>query len=82
MQEVETQLGLEKLAGIHLNDSLGELGSRKDRHQPLGAGAIGLDGFRAVMQDTRLDGLPLVLETPQPENWPQEIAMLKEMAGA
>lgn len=82
MQEVETQLGLEKLAGIHLNDSLGELGSRKDRHQPLGAGAIGLDGFRAVMRDTRLDGLPLVLETPQPENWPQEIALLEEMAQA
>ena len=33
------------------------------------------------MQDTRLDGLPLVLETPQPDRWPQEIALLKEMAG-
>ena len=81
MHEVETQLGLGKLVAVHLNDSLGDLGSRKDRHQPIGIGAIGSAGFRAVMQDTRLDGLPLVLETPQPDHWPQEIALLKEMAG-
>ena len=81
MHEVETRLGLAKLVAVHLNDSLGDLGSRKDRHQPIGSGAIGSDGFRAVMQDSRLDGLPLVLETPQPDRWPQEIALLKEMAG-
>ena len=81
MHEVETQLGLAKLVAVHVNDSQGDLGSRKDRHQPIGAGAIGSDGFRAVMQDTRLDGLPLVLETPQPDHWQREIALLKAMAG-
>ena len=41
---------------------------------------IGIEGFRAIMADTRLDGKPMILETPDVERWPQEIRMLKEMA--
>ncbi len=79
--EVDRLLGLEKLVALHLNDSQGELGSNKDRHEPIGKGNISLDGFRAIMEDTRLDGKPFILETPDTDKWPEEIALLKKMAG-
>ncbi|TVR67266.1 MAG: deoxyribonuclease IV [Spirochaetaceae bacterium] len=81
MDELDRAVGLERLAGVHLNDSLGELGGRKDRHRHIGEGEIGLEGFRRIMNDTRLDGLPLVLETPDEERWEAEIRLLLEMAG-
>lgn len=81
MDEVETTVGLEKLVALHLNDSTGTLGSNKDRHLPIGKGEIGIEGFQAIMADTRLDGKPMILETPDTELWPEEIAKLKEMAG-
>jgi deoxyribonuclease-4 len=58
-------IGLDRLQAIHLNDSKGELGSRKDRHEHIGKGHIGLDGFRHVMNDPLLAGLPGLLETPK-----------------
>lgn len=76
MQQLDRVIGLDRLAGIHLNDSLGDLGSHKDRHRHIGEGAIGSEGFRAIMQDDRLDGLPLVLETPEEERWAEEIEFL------
>lgn len=76
MSDLDRIVGLERLAGVHLNDSLGELGSRKDRHRHIGEGEIGTEGFRAIMQDQRLDGLPLILETPEDDRWAQEIAAL------
>lgn len=82
MAEVEREIGLEKLVALHLNDSTGELGSTKDRHKPLGEGEIGIDGFKAIMADTRLDGKPMILETPDTDRWAEEIAMLKEFACA
>lgn len=81
IKTVEGTTGLEKLVALHLNDSTGELGSRKDRHKPIGEGEIGLEGFRAIMEDTRLDGKPMILETPEVDRWPEEIALLKEMTG-
>lgn len=80
MGDLDRILGLKRLAGIHLNDSLGELGSHKDRHRPIGEGEIGAEGFKAVMRDQRLDGLPLILETPEDDRWAQEIVTLKEYA--
>ena len=56
------------------------LGSRVDRHTPLGKGMIGMECFRYIMQDARFDGIPLILETPDEERWPEEIAMLKAFA--
>jgi deoxyribonuclease-4 len=73
-------VGFEFLKGMHLNDSKKALGSRVDRHDSLGKGKIGLDGFRFIMQDERFDGIPLILETPNTERWPKEIKMLYEMA--
>lgn len=69
-------IGLSYLAGLHLNDSKGELGCHLDRHQPLGEGRLGLDAFRFLLADPRLDELPLILETPDPERWPAEIRLL------
>lgn len=58
-------IGLRRLKALHLNDSKGELGSRKDRHEHIGAGHIGLAGFRQLLNDSRLAGLPGLLETPK-----------------
>ena len=64
------------LRGMHLNDAMKPLGSRVDRHAPLGEGTIGLEAFRYIAADSRFDGMPLILETPVEERWPAEIAML------
>ena len=68
MEQLDRLVGLERIKAIHLNDSKGDLGSRKDRHEHIGKGHIGLDGFRHVMNDPRLAGLPGVLETPKGED--------------
>jgi deoxyribonuclease-4 len=57
-------VGAERLACVHLNDSKHPLGSRKDRHENVGAGLIGLEFFRRVIHDPALQTLPMVLETP------------------
>lgn len=61
-------VGLAKLAAIHVNDSKTEQGSRVDRHQHIGKGTIGERGFRNLMTDRRLEGVPKFLETPKDEN--------------
>jgi deoxyribonuclease-4 len=62
--EVDRILGLDSIASVHLNDSVGELGSRKDRHANIGEGRIGLDGFRRLLAEPRLARVPMILETP------------------
>ncbi|MBN1482996.1 deoxyribonuclease IV [candidate division KSB1 bacterium] len=69
-------VGLRFLRGMHLNDSKKELGSRVDRHDSLGDGQIGWEPFKWIMQDERFDDIPLILETPDPNRWPAEIAQL------
>lgn len=78
--ELDRVVGLPYLKGLHLNDSKRELGSRVDRHASLGEGEIGLDAFAAIMRDPRFDDMPLILETPNPDKWPQEIEQLKKLA--
>jgi deoxyribonuclease-4 len=68
MAAFDRVIGLDRLKAIHLNDSKGELGSRKDRHQHIGKGHIGLAGFRHVLNDPRLEGLPGLLETPKSDD--------------
>ena len=65
MDEFDDIIGIEKLKALHLNDSFGELGSHVDRHQHIGEGHIGLDGFRNILADPRVQALPGILETPQ-----------------
>ncbi|MFO7864834.1 MAG: deoxyribonuclease IV [Salinivirgaceae bacterium] len=77
-KQFEHTIGFEFLKGMHLNDAKKELGSRVDRHAPLGKGYIGKEAFIRLMNDSRLDGIPFILETPEPENWADEIAFLKD----
>ena len=70
-------IGFKYLRGMHLNDTMKGLGSKVDRHQSIGRGELGSQCFEYIMQDSRFDNIPLILETPNEELWPQEIAMLK-----
>lgn len=63
MNQFDRTIGLDKLKVIHLNDSKNPLGSNKDRHDHIGDGEIGLEGFRQFVNDQRLAGLPGILET-------------------
>ena len=74
-------VGFDYLLGMHLNDSKKELGSKVDRHESLGDGLIGWTPFEMIMKDNRFDGIPLILETPNTERWPEEIVALKKLAG-
>ena len=65
MTHFDRTVGLERLRAIHLNDSLGALGSRRDRHEHVGRGKIGLRGFGHVVNDPRLADIPMILETPK-----------------
>lgn len=82
LDEFDRVIGLERLRALHLNDSKNPLGSHKDRHERIGAGALGLGTFRAVVTNPRLKGLPMVLETPQTglDGWGAEIALLRRLA--
>lgn len=78
--EFEQTVGFNYLKGMHLNDSKGALGSKKDRHHSLGQGEIGWEVFRYIMTDQRFDGVPMVLETIDETIWADEIAALKQLA--
>ncbi|MGF1725975.1 deoxyribonuclease IV [Photobacterium nomapromontoriensis] len=80
--EFDHVVGMQYLRAMHLNDSKGGLGSHLDRHHSLGEGAIGWDCFRYLMQDSRFDNMPLVLETINPDIWQQEIATLRSFIPA
>ena len=72
----DTIVGREYLMGMHINDSKAKFGSLVDRHQSLGQGEIGWDAFRFIMNDTRMDDIPLILETIDETIWPEEIKAL------
>ena len=73
LRKFERVVGLRRLRGLHLNDSKSPLGSRVDRHESLGAGHLGWAPFERIVRDTRFDGVPLILETPDEVLWPSEI---------
>lgn len=72
-------VGFEFLRGMHLNGSKTPLASRVDRHHILRDGTIGTGVFEYIMQDSRFDHIPLILETIQPENWADEIKFLRSL---
>ncbi len=81
MAQFDAVLGLENLHVIHMNDSKKPLGSRVDRHENIGKGLIGLDAFRLIMTDPRLENIPKILETPGgPEAFKKDIQTLKALA--
>ncbi len=69
-------VGNQYLMGMHINDSKPKLGSRVDRHHSLGQGEIGWDAFKFIMNDARMDDIPLVLETIDESIWAEEIKEL------
>ena len=80
-KEFDNVVGMDWLYALHLNDSLKEVGSRVDRHKPLGEGEIGMDAFQWLMQHPQTRNLPKYLETPGgDELWKKEIAALRKMA--
>jgi len=79
MEEFGRVVGFEYLAAMHINDSKPPLGSRVDRHHSLGEGEIGWDTFKFIMNDKRMDDIPLVLETIDETIWDREIEALYDM---
>ncbi|MFP4393039.1 MAG: deoxyribonuclease IV [Desulfohalobiaceae bacterium] len=65
LQELERTIGLDLLQALHLNDSKNDLGSHGDRHQHIGQGKLGLEPFRMILNELRLTGIPMLLETPK-----------------
>lgn len=81
LEEFDRIVGLKHLYAFHVNDSAKPLGSRVDRHKPLGEGEIGLECFKFLMTDPRTCNLPKYLETPDgPPLWEKEIQMLRKFA--
>lgn len=78
-EDFDRIVGFGYLRGMHLNDSKKGVGSRVDRHAPIGKGELGEDFFRMLMADPRMDNIPLILETPDEAIWGDEIRMLYSM---
>lgn len=76
MDEFETVVGFDRLRALHINDSLRPFASRKDRHAAIGEGEIGPEGFRSLMNDPRMKGIPGLLETPKEQDGPEDIRNL------
>jgi deoxyribonuclease-4 len=74
--EFEKVVGFKYLMGMHINDSKPDLGSHVDRHHSLGQGKIGLDAFKFIMNDERMNDIPLILETIDETLWSEEIKLL------
>lgn len=81
LKEFDKHVGLKHLYAFHVNDSMNPLGSRKDRHAPLGKGEIGIECFKAMMEIPEIREIPKYLETPDgPSLWKEEIALLRTFA--
>jgi deoxyribonuclease-4 len=69
-------IGFKYLKGIHLNDSKKDFATHVDRHENLGSGFLGDEIFSMIMNDSRFDDMPLILETPEESLWEEEIKKL------
>ena len=76
MSEFDKIVGFKYLSGMHINDSKSKFESRVDRHHSLGQGEIGWDLFKLIMNDKRMDNIPLILETIDSSIWKEEIKNL------
>jgi deoxyribonuclease IV len=80
LAELDRRVGLDRVRALHLNDSKLGLGSRRDRHESIGRGQLGLETFRRVVRDPRLRTVPKVLETPGPlSRWASELRLLRRL---
>ena len=79
LEAFDREIGLSKLRALHLNDSKNPLGARKDRHERLGEGYLGIEAFYRIIEHPALRGLPMILETPNElPGYADEIARLRE----
>lgn len=78
-QQFDRIVGFNYLRGIHLNDSKKGVGSHVDRHESIGQGMLGEAFFGRLMRDSRFDDMPIILETPNEELWPEEIRYLRSL---
>ena len=77
--DFESIIGFQYLRAIHLNDSKKNSGSHVDRHETLGNGFLGKEFFTRFMHDPRFDNMPIILETPDPTRWAEEITWLRSL---
>ena len=82
LDESILRFGRRRIRCFHLNDSVGPLGCRRDRHAEIGRGTLGLEGFRALVNDARFLQTPAVLETPRPDRYAATLRRLRAMVGA
>jgi deoxyribonuclease-4 len=76
LSEFDRVLGLEKLHCVHLNDSKTEFNAHRDRHEQIGQGHVGLEAFRLLLNDPRLAGRPMLLETPKSDDLHEDVENL------
>jgi deoxyribonuclease-4 len=77
--ELATHVGIDRLAVVHANDSRDPCGSRRDRHEQVGKGTIGEEGFRALLSHPLSRGVPWIVETP-PRHQAEDVATLRRLA--
>ncbi|MDR3666648.1 MAG: deoxyribonuclease IV [Ignavibacteriaceae bacterium] len=81
ISEFDTIIGLERLKCIHMNDSKKDLGSKVDRHEHIGKGFIGIEGFTNIMNDQKIKHIPKILETPKGKEQLEDIVNLNILKG-
>jgi len=81
MKSFNDTVGLDKLNIIHMNDSKKPFGEKKDRHEHIGKGEIGIEAFRNFVNDRRLEKVPMILETPKGDDLKDDIENLKILRG-
>ena len=81
IKQFDDVVGIDKLRIIHMNDSKKGLGLHVDRHEHIGKGEIGIEGFRNIVNDARLSHIPMILETPKEEELVEDIENLKVLRG-
>ena len=84
MEDLDREVGQRRVRAFHLNDSKNGLGCRVDRHEHIGEGAIGITAFWCILNDPRLDGVPMILETPKEEDLAEDranLALLRAQIG-
>ncbi|MDR2905545.1 MAG: deoxyribonuclease IV [Helicobacteraceae bacterium] len=81
-REFASEIGFKFLRGMHINDAKADLGSRLDRHESIGKGKLGIETFRLIMNDDRIDEIPMILETIDESIWAEEIRLLYSLIGA
>jgi deoxyribonuclease-4 len=80
-REFDAIVGLDRLVAFHVNDSKRELGSRVDRHEHIGKGRIGTQGFSFLMNDARFGNIPKILETPKGPEMEEDVENMRVLRG-